>query len=246
MQTHIYDDIDQLITAAAADMIQKTAQEAMAERGQFNFVLSGGSSPKKLYKLLSSEAYKNTIDWKHTYFFFGDERYVPENDSQRNSTMVKKTLFDPLNTPASHIFLVDTKGSPTQAAQIYTNDIASHFHHQSVHFDLVLLGLGDDGHTASLFPNTSVLAETEAVVKSVFVEKLKMHRITMTAPLMNQSRNVAFLVYGKNKAEAVFQVLQNAEATPQQYPAKLILPKEGKIHWYLDTKASALLKPEIK
>lgn len=242
MKLHIYKDSDELIRAMA-EVIQKISKEAIVARGQFNFVLSGGSSPRRLYKLLSSKTYKSSIDWQHTYFFFGDERFVPENDPQRNSLMAKEVLFEPLNIPASHIFTVDTSVSPTQAAQLYAEAITLHFNQKPIHFDFVLLGLGENAHTASLFPFTSVLETTEATIKAVFVEPLKMHRITMTAPLINQADYVAFLVFGKDKAEAVYHVLQGSKASPQQYPAQLIFPKEGKLYWFLDTNASALLEP---
>lgn len=160
--------------------------------------------------------------------------------------MAKEALFDTLNIPASHIFMINTKSSPSHAAQLYSETIASHFHQKPVHFDFVLLGLGENAHTASLFPYTTVLEDTEATIKAVYVEELKTYRITMTAPLINQSRYVAFLVFGMNKAEAVNKVLQVNNVLPQKYPAQLIRPKEGELHWFLDTKASALMKPQTK
>lgn len=242
MKIHVYKDPDELIELLA-ETICEISQEAIAERGQFNFVLSGGSSPRKLYKLLSSKKYKDKMDWKHTYFFFGDERFVAQDDPQRNSLMAKHFLFDFLEIPAPHIFKVDTSGTPLEAAQKYAKTIALHFKNNPIHFDFVLLGMGDDGHTASLFPHTSVLEETEATIKSVYIEKLNMDRITMTAPLINQSRNIAFLVFGKEKSQALFHVLQDLKASSQEFPSKLIQPKDGKLTWFLDTKASVLLEP---
>lgn len=245
MKLHVYKDPNELIEVLA-NIISKVSQEAIAARGQFNFVLSGGSSPRKLYELLSSKTYKNKIDWEHTYFFFGDERFVAEDDPQRNSLMAKHFLFDFLKTPSSHIFMVDTNGTPFQAAHKYSKAIALHFKNSPIHFDFVLLGMGNDGHTASLFPFSPVLEETEATIKSVYIEKLHMHRITMTAPLINQSRNVAFLVFGEDKSQALYHVIQDSKASSQQYPAMLIQPKNGKLRWFLDTKASALLSPPKK
>lgn len=241
MDLDIYKNVDDLINDLA-QVIQKVSQEAIAERGQFNFVLSGGSSPRRLYELLASQAYKNRIDWNHTYFFFGDERFVPEVDPQRNSLMVKEVLFDPLKITESHIFNVDTTGSAEEAAQRYAESIAVHFHNKLIEFDFILLGLGDNAHTASLFPFTPVLEETEATIKPVFVKEIDKYRITMTAALINQSRQIAFLVFGKDKAEAVYHVLQDTKGSPQQYPARLILPKAGKVHWFLDTTAAALIE----
>lgn len=245
MNVTIFKDRDEL-QEALAETICNISQEAIATRGEFNFVLSGGSSPQHLYKLLSSNAYKDKIDWKHTYFFFGDERFVAEDDPQRNSLMAKRFLFDFLKIPAAHIVKVDTSGTPLEAAQKYAKTIELHFKNNPIHFDLVLLGMGDDGHTASLFPYATVLKETEATVKSVYVEKLNMDRITMTAPLINQSRNVAFLVFGEEKSQALYHVIQDSKASSQKYPAKLIQPKNGKLTWFLDAKAGSLLTHSIK
>lgn len=232
----IYRDTEDLINALAK-VICETATNAIDARGQFNFVLSGGSSPQKLYELLASESYKNKIDWEKTYFFFGDERFVSKNDPQRNSLMAENALFKPLKIEESHIFKVDTTGSPEEAAQRYAKSIASHFKKKPVLFDFILLGLGDNAHTASLFPNTAVLEDSEATVKSVFVKEVHMYRITMTAPLINQARNIAFLVFGESKAEAVYHVLHNNGNSPLEYPAKLIHPKKGCLYWFLDTNA---------
>ncbi|MBK5243962.1 MAG: 6-phosphogluconolactonase [Eubacteriaceae bacterium] len=236
----IYDDSDELINALA-NAIRDVSKEAIDAQGQFNFVLSGGSSPRKLYELLSSETYKNQIDWEKTWFFFGDERFVPENDPQRNSLMAKEVLFEPLNIAESRIFNIDTSGTPEEAAQRYADSIAAHFQHKPIEFDFILLGLGDNAHTASLFPNTSVLKETEATIKSVFVKEVDMYRITMTAPLINQAKKIAFLVFGKEKSEAVYQVLKDKTASVTQYPARLINSNEKKVVWYLDTAAASRL-----
>ena len=232
----IYRDTEDLINALAK-VICETATNAIDARGQFNFVLSGGSSPQKLYELLASESYKNKIDWDKTYFFFGDERYVPKNDSKRNSLMAEEALFKPLKIAEAHIFKVDTTSSPEDSAQRYAKSIATHFQKKTIVFDFILLGLGNDAHTASLFPNTAVLEETEATVKSVFIKEVDMYRITMTAPLINQARHIAFLVYGEGKAEAVYHVLHENGNSASDYPAKLIHPKKGVLHWFLDTKA---------
>ena len=240
MNLKIYKDSDNLVKALA-QAICDTAKESIAERGQFNFVLSGGGSPRKLYELLSSKFYRTQIDWKHTYFFFGDERFVPDGDSQRNSLMAKQALFNPLKISDSHIFKVNATNSPEEAAQSYAETINRHFKNLLVEFDFILLGLGDNAHTASLFPNTDVLEESEATIKSVFVEEVKMHRITMTAPLINQARHIAFLVFGKDKSEAVYQVLEDKKGSVAEYPARLINSHDKKVEWYLDTAAASLL-----
>ncbi|MCK9450467.1 MAG: 6-phosphogluconolactonase [Bacteroidales bacterium] len=236
----IFDSSDDLINALA-EAVRDASKEAIDAHGQFNFVLSGGGSPRKLYALLSSETYKNQIEWDKTWFFFGDERFVPDGDSQRNSLMAKQSLFEPLKIPEARIFKVDTSVSPEAAAQSYSQTIAAHFRKTPIEFDFVLLGLGDDAHTASLFPNTDVLKATEATFKSVFVKEVDMYRITMTAPLINRARKIAFLVFGESKSEAVYQVLKEKTGSAAQYPARLISTDENRVVWYLDAAAASRL-----
>lgn len=236
----IYDNPATVIKKLA-EYICLIAKESIKARGEFTFVLSGGGSPGKLYELLASDEYKNKIDWKKTYFFFGDERFVPAGDVQRNSLMAEKKLFKPLEIKEFQIFKVDTSGTPEEAAQKYNEAIAAHFKTIPVEFDLNLLGLGSNSHTASLFPNTDVLAETEALVKSIFVEEVGMHRITMSAPLINQSKNIVFLVFGKDKAQAVYHILEDVNGSSSMFPARLIT-KNRKVKWYLDSDAASLLK----
>ncbi len=236
----IYKEKTDLLNALA-EAICLSASESIKARGQFNFVLSGGGSPKKLYELLASEKFRNKIDWSKTYFFFGDERFVPEGDSQKNSLMAQQTLFDPLSIKDSNIFKVNTLNSPEISAKKYSESIEKHFDSTTARFDFILLGLGDNAHTASLFPNTSILNETEATIKAQFVEEVKMYRITMTAPLINQARIVAFLVFGKNKSDAVYEVLQGTDGSIDKYPARLIKQSENKVLWFLDSEAAICL-----
>lgn len=243
MKIEIFNEIEALINALAK-LIVIISKEAIAKNGQFNFVLSGGSSPRKLYELLASDKFKDKIEWQKTYFFFGDERFVPAENSQRNSLMANESLFEPLKIPNSNIFALDTTKSPEESAKIYAKTIENHFNGNEIKFDFVLLGLGDNSHTASLFPFTSVLNTTESTVKSVYVEEVNAYRITMTAPLINQAENIAFLVFGDNKSEAVHHILAEKNNEVEKYPAKLIAPKDGKLFWFLDENAAALLKPK--
>jgi len=240
MTVHISKTIPELIKAIAAHFIS-VGNNAIATRGEFNVVLSGGNSPKKLYELLASPGYKEKINWKKINFFFGDERVVPANDPENNAYMVKRTLFDPLNISQSNIFPINTSLSPQEAAKSYTATITEHLDSQELQFDLILLGLGDNAHTASLFPYTPVLTEKSASVQAVFLEGQKIYRISMTAPLINRARNIAFLVYGQEKAEAVHLVLEG-EFDPEKYPAQLINPLKGELHWFLDEAAASLLE----
>ncbi len=240
MDIHVFKSQEELLSSLAEYFI-KIGNAAIAEKGAFDVSLVGGNSPKKLYALLTAEKFKTQIDWKKINFFFGDERYVPANDPQYNALMVENILFEPMHISESQIFRIDTSLSPYESAKNYNEVIAAHFKNKTVRFDLILLGLGDNAHTASLFPFTEVLTETSASVKSVFVKELNSYRITMTAPMINQAKHIAFLVFGEDKAEAVDQIL-NAARDIQIYPAQLIKPSNGKLDWFLDEAAAKKLK----
>jgi 6-phosphogluconolactonase len=200
-------------------------------------VLSGGNSPKKLYELLTTSEYGRQIDWDKIYFFFGDERYVPFTDPGNNGNMAKKALFEPLMIPDANIFYINTAAPPEESAKKYSQRILSYFKNDPVRFDLVLLGLGDNSHTASLFPHTPVLKEKKALVSAVYIKELSSYRITMTAGLINEAHAIAFLVYGEAKAMAVHNVLEG-EKDFETYPAQLIIPEEGVMLWFLDESAA--------
>ncbi len=159
---------------------------------------------------------------------------------QRNSLIAQHYLFDPLKINDAHIFKIDATLSPEAAALKYDKMISKHFKNNAACFDLILLGLGDNAHTASLFPNTNVLAEKTATVKSVFIKEQNQYRITMTAPLINQSKQIAFLVFGNEKATAVQHVF-NDIINIEKYPAQLIHPLNGELHWFLDESAATLI-----
>jgi 6-phosphogluconolactonase len=232
---NVYKDPATLLTALA-DFIVEKANEAIARKGRFDFVLSGGSSPKKLFELLAS-SYRDKIKWDKVYFFFGDERYVPQDDPQSNFLMAKLSLFDPLNIQPDHIFPMVTGLPPEDCAQTYEQKVRQHLHDDHNRFDFILLGLGDNSHTASLFPHTSVLRERKALIKEIYVDEVKMFRITFTAPLINAAHTIVFLVYGASKAEAVHHILED-QRNVEEYPAQLIDPQEGELFWFLDNAAA--------
>jgi len=221
-----------------ANYIVTLAEQAIANEGKFSIALSGGSSPKKLYELLASPAFNKKVDWENVYFFFGDERNVPQDDKDSNYLMVKTALFDPLSIDDSNIFAVDTSLSPEEAAAEYTKAISLFFDDEPMAFDLVLLGLGDNSHTASLFPNTSILQDDSVAVKEVFLTDQQIYRISFTAPLINLAKHIAFLVYGEGKAIAVHHVLEDAKNI-EIYPAQLIALTTGDVRWFLDEAAAA-------
>jgi 6-phosphogluconolactonase len=232
-----------LLMAGLADYIVGIARNAIATRGRFDFAVSGGSSPKRLYDLLTSDAYRNKIEWSKTYFFLGDERNVGLEHPDSNFRMVKQSLFDPLGIQADHVFPVDTMLAPAEAAVKYEELIRKHFGGGSCQFDLVLLGLGSNSHTASLFPHTEVLHEKKALVSGLFIPEVNMFRITFTAPLINEARHIAFLVYGASKAEAVAEIIQG-ERNIESHPAQLIEPAGGMLVWFVDEAAGSKLNEE--
>ncbi|HMK16726.1 MAG TPA: 6-phosphogluconolactonase [Chitinophagaceae bacterium] len=233
---HIYKTTDETIKGLA-DYFVQTVNTAIKEKGRCSVVLSGGNSPKKLYELLTTPDYSRQIDWDRIYFFFGDERYVPFTDPGNNGNMVKKALFEPLMIPDANIFYINTAVPPDESAKKYAQRILSHFKNDPVRFDLILLGLGENAHTASLFPHTPVLKEKKALVSAVYIEELSSYRITMTAALINEAHTISFLVYGEAKAKAVQGVLEG-EKDFETYPAQLIIPEEGVLHWFLDENAA--------
>jgi 6-phosphogluconolactonase len=238
MKLNIFNTENEVLAALAAHFV-KIANESIAKQGKFSVALSGGSSPKKLYELLAA-SFKNDVQWGKVYFFFGDERNVPQTHPDSNYLMAKKALFDPLNITASNIFPVDTSLDPKDAAQRYEAEIEEFFEDDELSFDLILLGLGDNSHTASLFPHTPVLHDRTPGVKEVFLEDQQVYRITLNAPLINEAQHITFLVYGEAKAIAVHHVLEDDEDI-EEYPAQLIEPIIGDIQWFLDHDAAAML-----
>jgi 6-phosphogluconolactonase len=237
MKLNIFNTADEVL-ASLAQYFADTAKQAIEARDRFIVALSGGSSPKKLHELLVNK-YRDSIDWSKVYFFFGDERDVPLTDAQSNYLMAKQTLFDPLQIDPSHVFAVQTHLGAEEAAKDYTRSLINFFDGHNACFDLVILGLGDNSHTASLFPHTSVLTDESASIQALYIDEVKMNRITFTAPLINNAHHIAFLVYGAGKAEAVKHILEDNKNI-QEYPAQLI--KGNDLQWFLDEPAASKLE----
>lgn len=238
MNLVIKENIEELIDLNAQLFIN-AANEEIAKKGKFSVALSGGSSPKKMFELLANN-YPKATDWTKIFFFFGDERYVPANHPDSNALMAKTAFLEKLNIPAEHIFEVNTNLDPQSAALAYSQSICHFFDNHPI-FDLILLGLGDDGHTASLFPHTPILWIDEEIVKEVYLADKEVYRISITAPLINDAKRIAFLTFGENKAHAVQQILEG-ERDIDTFPAQLIKPCNGVVYWFIDTKAASLLK----
>ncbi|MCU1304293.1 MAG: 6-phosphogluconolactonase [Candidatus Sulfotelmatobacter sp.] len=227
---------------AAAEEVIRTATTAVAQRGRFTIALSGGSTPKNLYTLIAANA--SAMPWAQMFFFWGDERHVAPEDPESNYRMAKEALLSKVPIPPANVFPVPTENPDADAAAAaYEQTLRKFFAlepGQFPRFDLILLGMGPDGHTASLFPETAALHEKSRLVVANWVEKMKTHRITFTLPVLNAARCVAFLVSGADKAAVLREVLEGA-APPEKYPSKLVQPTNGKLIWFLDRAAASQL-----
>ncbi len=226
----------------AADYVARLSAEAMAERGRFVVAISGGSLPKLLSPPLVGEPLCSQIDWSGWHVFFADERCVPLTHPESNYQLAGEYLFDQINIPVAQIYSIDDSLAPKQAAEAYQNMLQNLFANsgQRPVFDLILLGIGEDGHTASLFPNHPLLSETERWVASIVDSpKPPPERITLTLPVINNARHVAFLAAGAGKADTLLQVLETD--TARTLPAQLVKPINGELHWFVDEAAAAKL-----
>ena len=236
MNVEVYDNPEELAQAAARDFAARAA-EAIGERGRFAVVLAGGSTPKATYDVLARD-YTDTIGWKDVHVFFGDERGVPPDHEDSNYRMANEALLS--RVPVGSVHRIRGELPPPEAAADYERELRGFFGGPPV-FDLVMLGIGEDGHTASLFPRTPALDATDRLAAANPVEKLGTTRLTLTAPTINASREVVFLVAGGGKAEALKEILEG-DADPRDYPAKLIRPA-GDPTWMVDRAAARLLRP---
>jgi 6-phosphogluconolactonase len=210
----------------------------LEKKDRFSLVLSGGSTPRSLYQVLASPAFSKKLKWDKIDFFWGDERHVPFDDERNNAKMAWDTLLSKIPVKTDQVFRIPTNGDPAEDAMIYEKTLRNYLDAlRMTGFDLVLLGLGDNGHTLSLFPGTAVLSEKDRWVSSFFLEEQKMHRITLTAPIINRSSAVAFLVSGSGKANAVHHVLEDVYS-PVEFPAQLIQPDNGQLYWWIDEAAA--------
>ena len=225
------------VAFAARDWFVERTKQAIAERGKCLVSLSGGSTPKRLYELLS-QLEPGAIDWPKVHLFWGDERDVPLDHVDSNYRMVKQSLLDRLGDCKPVVHRIPTGGQPAdQAAREYELKMREFSRGAPFHFDVVLLGLGDDAHTASLFPETLALSVSDRWVAANYVEKLSATRVTLTAPILNEARNVAFLVCGPSKQWAIDKV-RGPCRNPFLYPAQLIEPA-GELWWFIDSTLKA-------
>lgn len=232
------------VAAEAAERVAAICARAVASRGACAVALSGGETPKRLYAVLASDAYRRRVPWEYLEVFWGDERCVPQDDARSNYRVARDLLLSKVPVPAEHVYPMpgDTPDHEAAAAA-YEKTLRAQLPRTAdgwPRFDLVLLGLGDNAHTASLFPHSAVLRERERAVVAEFVEDAGMWRMTLTAPVLNRAAEILFLVAGGSKADAVRAVLEGP-ADPDDVPAALIRPVDGRVTWLLDDAAASRL-----
>lgn len=237
----VFENVQEL-TRAAASRFVALGKSAIQERARFTVALAGGSTPKSLYSLLATEEYRSQIDWEKVHFFWGDERSVPPIHQDSNFRMAREALLSKLMPPMENIHrILSEKTVPSEAAKVYAEELKLFFAlrgEEWPRFDLILLGMGPDGHTASLFPGTLAVRETSALVVSPWVDKLKSYRITLTPPVLNHAANILFFVAGADKAAALHEVLEG-KYQPDLYPAQIVRPVNGTLTWMVDRAAAS-------
>ena len=235
MNVKIFDTPEELAEAAARGFVERAAA-AIAERGRFAVALAGGSTPKTTYEILARD-HVDAVDWPNVHVFFGDERTVPPDHEDSNYRTARKALID--QVPAGSVHPMRGELPPEEAASSYEEELRAFFGEDPPVFDLVMLGIGADGHTASLFPETSALEVTDRLAVANPVLKLDTTRITLTVPVLNAAREVFFLVAGEDKARALEEILEG-DADPREYPAKLVQPPDGPT-WMVDRAGAGAL-----
>lgn len=223
------------VATRAAEIFVATANEAIKIQGRFSIALSGGSTPKALFELLAREPYVSQIEWQHIHVFWSDERCVAPEDEQSNYRMANEALLKRVPIPQTQIHRMHGEDEPQMAAKNYEQELIAHFKSDEPRFDLILLGMGDDGHTASLFPNTTAIDENKKLTAAPFVDKFKTHRLTFTFKTINAAAKIVFLITGASKAETLKAILSVAK---KDLPASLVKPKNGETLWLIDEAAN--------
>jgi len=232
------------LSRKAADIFSMRANKCVARKGQFFVAISGGRTPRLFHRMLGQEPYLSDIPWENTHIFWVDERCVPENDPASNFGLARKDFLDRVPIPQDQIHPIPVEPSPEEGAGIYQSALIDFFHLQKREFpvfDLILLGTGKDGHTASLFPGQKALDEMERLVISVKGGDPYVSRLTMTFPVLNHAKRIVFMVSGKNKADIVKTILEFPKA---RLPAQRVQPLNGTLTWLLDNESASMLSKE--
>ncbi|HMF27506.1 MAG TPA: 6-phosphogluconolactonase [Candidatus Cybelea sp.] len=229
----------QALARALADLFVSIGRMSMGDRGSFHVALSGGDTPRAAYQLLAREPWCDELSWSDVFIYFGDERCVPPDDEQSNYLMAKHAFLDSVGIPRHNVHRIAGEVDPGHAANEYASLLRTVFGN-APRLDLVLLGLGRDGHTASLFPGTPPDTDDDALVRAVYAQSQMMWRVTMTPKVLNLGRTVAFAVEGSEKADILAAVYQGP-ADPVKYPAQIIEPSSGRLIWLVDEMAAGML-----
>ena len=241
MQLHTYKDAE-ASSQAAAKWIAQHIGETLKKQDRYTLALTGGSSPVRLHQILAGAPYKEQIDWSRLHIFWGDERAVPFDDPRNNAKMGFDTLLNSVPIPRDQIHVMRTDIPPKESAAEYEKILHRYFDGKPFSFDLIMLGMGDNAHTLSLFPGYPIVHEEKAWVDTFFLKEQDMYRITLTKTIPNRSALVAFLVFGAAKAPALKAVLEGPW-DPDKYPSQVIKPIGG-LHWFVDEAAAAQLTAE--
>jgi len=239
----VYEEREAL-SLAVARLFAEEARRAVKAQGRFTVLLSGGETPRRSYQFLAQEPLRSSVPWESVAFFWGDERWVAPDDPRSNLGMACRAFLDQLPLRQGQIHAIPYASSPQESASQYESVLHSFFGASQPRFDLVLLGLGENGHTASLFPGTSVLDEESRWVREVYLAEQDFYRVTVTAQLINQAALVAFMVAGQEKAGILQRVLEGGY-DPKLIPAQLIKPAKGRLLWLVDRDASRLLARKL-
>jgi len=221
----------------AAEWMTTLIETTLHQQDRFCLLLAGGSTPKHLYELLAENPFNKRIDWIRLHIFFGDERVVPFSDERNNGKMAYDALLSKVPIPKTQVHYIKTSAKPQSAAEDYSRLLRQYFKHTSHSFDLALLGMGDDGHTLSIFPGGEPLNQTESWVVAVDAPSKAMCRVSLVPNIVNESTCIAFLVTGRSKARILNEILHNT-AAPHSYPAQLIHPANAELHWFVDEAAA--------
>ncbi len=240
LQIQTFPDLE-AISHQAAEFFLSLTRSSLQSKESFTVALSGGSTPRRFYDLLGSDPYRGQIEWHRIHFFWVDERCVPPEHEQSNFKTVCDTLLSRVSVPGENIHRIRGEEDPEEAAREYERVIKTFWRGMNIPvFDLIVLGMGEDGHTASLFPGSEALREEQRFAVPVYRKKPEIHRVTLTLPVLNNASQVLFLVSGQAKAKVLAEILEGEEKK-SRYPAGLVSPAHGKITWLIDQEAAEKL-----
>jgi 6-phosphogluconolactonase len=240
VQARVFQDLEEL-SRVAAELFTTLSKESIASRGRFVVALSGGSTPDRLYSLLGSPWYRKDIDWSRVYIFWTDERCVPKDNPESNYRLAYDAFLSHVPLPAQNIHRIRGEDEPRKAAEAYEDELRNFFSGpEAIIFDLIILGVGEDGHTASLFPGSPELNEIIRPVVPVYLKEPKINRVTLTLPVLNHAAQVLFLAAGPAKVDIVQDILEGGGTN--YYPAGQVRPSNGVLTWFIDKQAAEKLR----